>query len=69
MAINPNNKIPTIIDNDGPDGKPFKLFESGAIPMYLAEKYCKFWPAVLAERYTVIQWLMFQMGGVGPMSG
>ncbi|MSP38792.1 MAG: glutathione S-transferase family protein [Deltaproteobacteria bacterium] len=69
LAINPNNKIPAIIDSDGPDGKPFKLFESGAILMYLAEKAGKLWPADLAQRYTVIQWLMFQMGGVGPMLG
>ena len=69
LSLNPNNKIPAIIDPDGPGGKPFKLFESGAILMYLAEKTGKFWPADLAERYTVIQWLMFQMGGVGPMFG
>ena len=69
LAINPNNKIPAVIDSDGPDGKPFKLFESGAILMYLAEKSGKLWPADLAERYTMIQWLMFQMGGVGPMFG
>jgi GSH-dependent disulfide-bond oxidoreductase len=69
LAINPNNKIPAIIDPDGPGGKPFRLFESGAILMYLAEKSGKLWPADLAERYTVIQWLMFQMGGVGPMFG
>ena len=69
LAINPNNKIPAIIDSDGPDGKPFKLFESGAILMYLAEKSGKLWSTDLAERYMVIQWLMFQMGGVGPMFG
>jgi GST-like protein len=69
LAINPNNKIPAIVDSDGPGGKPFKLFESGAILMYLAEKSGKLWLADLAERYTVIQWLMFQMGGVGPMFG
>ncbi|HSC43842.1 MAG TPA: glutathione S-transferase N-terminal domain-containing protein [Candidatus Binatia bacterium] len=69
LAINPNNKIPSIIDPDGPDGKPFTLFESGAILMYLAEKSGKLWPADLRQRYTVIQWLMFQMGGVGPMFG
>ena len=69
LAINPNNKIPAIVDTDGPGGKPFKLFESGAILMYLAEKSGKFWPADMAQRYTVIQWLMFQMGGVGPMFG
>jgi GST-like protein len=69
LAINPNNKIPAIIDTDGPGGKPFKLFESGAILMYLAEKTGKLWPADMRQRYTVIQWLMFQMGGVGPMFG
>jgi GSH-dependent disulfide-bond oxidoreductase len=69
LAINPNNKIPSIIDTDGPGGKPFTLFESGAILMYLAEKSDKLWPADMRRRYTVIQWLMFQMGGVGPMFG
>ena len=69
LAINPNNKIPSIIDNDGPGGKPLKLFESGAILMYLAEKTGKFLPQEMAQRYEVIQWLMFQMGGVGPMFG
>jgi len=69
LAINPNNKIPAIIDTEGPGGKPFTLFESGAILMYLAEKSNKLWPADLRQRYTVIQWLMFQMGGVGPMFG
>jgi GSH-dependent disulfide-bond oxidoreductase len=69
LAINPNNKIPAIIDTEGPGGKPLKLFESGAILMYLAEKTGKFLPEELAKRYEVIQWLMFQMGGVGPMFG
>ena len=69
LAINPNNKIPSIIDSDGPDDKPFTLFESGAILMYLAEKSGKLWPLEMRQRYTVIQWLMFQMGGVGPMFG
>jgi GST-like protein len=69
LAINPNNKIPTIIDSDGPGGQPLKLFESGAILMYLAEKTGKFWPQDMRKRYEVIQWLMFQMGGVGPMFG
>ena len=69
LAINPNNKIPAIIDEDGPGGKPFTLFESGAILMYLAEKSGKLWPADMRQRYSVIQWLMFQMGGVGPMFG
>ncbi|MGH7929047.1 MAG: glutathione S-transferase family protein, partial [Candidatus Binatia bacterium] len=65
LAINPNNKIPAIIDSDGPGGKPLKLFESGAILMYLAEKTGQFLPRDMAKRYEVIQWLMFQMGGVG----
>ena len=69
LAINLNNKIPSIIDPDGPGGKPFTLFESGAILMYLAEKSGELWPTDLRQRYTVIQWLMFQMGGVGPMFG
>jgi GST-like protein len=69
LAINPNNKIPAIVDSAGPGGRPFTLFESGAILMYLAEKSGKLWPAELRQRYTVIQWLMFQMGGVGPMFG
>jgi glutathione S-transferase len=69
LAINPNNKIPSIIDTEGPGGKPFTLFESGAILMYLAEKSGKLWPADMRQRYLVIQWLMFQMGGVGPMFG
>jgi GST-like protein len=69
LAINPNNKIPAIIDSDGPEGQPLKLFESGAILMYLADKTGKFLPQKMAKRYEVIQWLMFQMGGVGPMFG
>jgi GSH-dependent disulfide-bond oxidoreductase len=69
LAINPNNKIPAIIDTEGPDGNLFTLFESGAILLYLAEKTGKLWPADMRQRYTVIQWLMFQMGGVGPMFG
>jgi len=69
LAINPNNKIPAIIDTDGPGGRSFKLFESGAILMYLAEKTGKLLPAETQRRYEVIQWLMFQMGGVGPMFG
>jgi GST-like protein len=69
LSINPNNKIPSIIDPDGPGGKPFPLFESGAILMYLAEKSGKLSPTDMRQRYTVIQWLMFQMGGVGPMFG
>jgi len=69
LAVNPNNKIPSIIDTDGPSGRPFKLIESGAILMYLAEKTNKLWPQDMRQRYEVIQWLMFQMGGVGPMFG
>jgi GST-like protein len=69
LAINPNNKIPTIIDSDGPGGQPLKLFESGAILMYLAEKTGKLWLEDKRKRYEVIQWLMVQMGGVGPMFG
>lgn len=69
LAINPNNKIPSIIDTDGPGRMPFTLFESGAILMYLAEKTGKFWPSEMRQRYLVTQWLMFQMGGVGPMFG
>ena len=69
LSINPNNKIPAIIDRDGPDGKPFTLFESGAILMYLAEKTEKLMPQEIRGRYEVIQWLMFQMGGIGPMFG
>ena len=68
-AINPNQKIPAIVDSDGPDGKPYTVIESGAILMYLADKHDRFLPADVAARYEVIQWLMFQMGGVGPMFG
>jgi GSH-dependent disulfide-bond oxidoreductase len=69
LAISPNNKIPAIIDHDGPDGKPLALFESGAILFYLAEKTGKFLPVDPTGRYTTMQWLMFQMGGIGPMLG
>ena len=69
LSLNPNNKIPAIIDPAGPDGKPLPLFESGAILLYLAEKTGQFLPSNAAERYETIQWLMFQMGGVGPMFG
>lgn len=69
LALNPNNKIPAIVDRDGPDGKPFTLFESGAILIYLAEKTGKLMPKESRARYEVVQWLMFQMGGVGPMFG
>ncbi len=69
LSLNPNNKIPAIIDPSGPDGKPLPLFESGAILIYLAEKAGKFIPQDPAGRYETIQWLMFQMGGIGPMFG
>lgn len=69
LAINPNNKIPAIIDADGPDGKPISVFESGAILIYLAEKSGKFLPVDKRRRYDVLQWLMFQMGSIGPMYG
>jgi GST-like protein len=69
LSLNPNNKIPALIDPNGPDGKPLGLFESGAILMYLAEKTGRFLLPTAAGRYETLQWLMFQMGGVGPMFG
>ena len=69
LKISPNNKIPAIVDNSGLDGNPISIFESGAILFYLAEKTGRFLPGNLGDRYTIIQWLMFQMGGVGPMLG
>lgn len=69
LKISPNNKIPAIIDSDGPDGKPISVFESGAILIYLAEKTGKFLPAKGAARVSVLEWLMFQMGGFGPIPG
>jgi GST-like protein len=69
LAISPNNKIPAIVDSEGPDGQPMSLFESGAILLYLAGKTGHFLPASTKGRYEVLQWLMFQMGGVGPMLG
>jgi GST-like protein len=69
LKISPNNKMPAIVDHDAPDGKPLALFESGAILLYLAETSGKFMPKDLRPRYDVVQWLMFQMGGVGPMLG
>lgn len=69
LAISPNNKIPAIVDPDGPDGAPMSLFESGAILVYLASKAGKFLGATDREKFVTLQWLMFQMGGVGPMLG
>jgi GST-like protein len=69
LKISPNNKMPAIVDTDGPGGKPISIFESGAILMYLAEKTGKFMPKDMAGKYEVVQWLMFQMGGIGPMLG
>lgn len=69
LAISPNNKIPAIVDADGPGGKPISLFESGAILIYLAEKTGKYLPSDPVARYATLQWLMFQMGGIGPMLG
>jgi len=69
LSLNPNNKIPAIIDPNGPDGKPLPLFESGAILVYLAEKSGQLMPQQAASRYETLQWLMFQMGGIGPMFG
>ena len=69
LAISPNNKIPAIVDPEGPDGAPFPLFESGAILLYLAGKTGRFLPQDVEGRYRVLEWLMFQMGGVGPMLG
>lgn len=69
LAISPNNKIPAIVDAEGPDGQPISLFESGAILIYLASKAGKFLGNTDREKFTTLQWLMFQMGGVGPMLG
>jgi GST-like protein len=69
LDISPNNKMPAIVDPDGSDGQPIALFESGAILLYLADKTSRFIPSDSRDRYTVVQWLMFQMGGVGPMLG
>jgi GST-like protein len=69
LKISPNNKMPAIVDQDGPGGSPYPLFESGAILMYLADKTGRFLPVETRARYDVVQWLMFQMGGVGPMLG
>ena len=69
LAISPNNKVPAIVDADGPDGQPISLFESGAILLYLAGKSGRFLPPSTRGKYDVLQWLMFQMGSVGPMLG
>jgi GST-like protein len=69
LALNPNNKIPVIVDPDGPDGAPITLFDSGAILVYLAEKTGQLMPSEVRARYTTLQWLMFQVSGVGPMLG
>jgi GST-like protein len=69
LSLNPNNKIPAILDPDGPGGRPLALFESGAILVYLAEKTGRLIPADAAGRYQALQWVMFQMGGIGPMFG
>ncbi len=69
LKISPNNKIPAIVDREGPGGKPVPIFESGAILQYLAEKTGRYMPIETRARYVVMQWLMFQVGGVGPMFG
>jgi GST-like protein len=69
LSLNPNNKIPAILDPDGPGGRPLALFESGAILLYLADKTQQLMPADAARRWETVQWLMFQMGGIGPMFG
>lgn len=69
IKLNPNAKIPAIVDHDGPGGKPITIFESGAILLYLAEKSGKFLPSDLARRYEALQWLMIQLTGIGPMFG
>ena len=69
LNISPNNKIPAMVDPNGPDGKPISIFESGAILLYLAAKTGKFLPKSTRAKYEVLQWLMFQMGGLGPMLG
>lgn len=69
LEMNPNHRIPVIVDQDGPGGEPLVLFETGAILAYLADKTGKFWPADPRDRWITLQWVMFQMGGVGPMFG
>jgi GST-like protein len=69
LRISPNNRIPAIVDHDGPDGEPISIMESGAILIYLADKTGKFMPQDSAQKYKTLEWLMWQMGGVGPMFG
>ncbi len=69
LSISPNNRIPALVDMNGPDGKPISVFESGAILLYLASKTGKFMPKSTTDKFKVMEWLMFQMGGVGPMLG
>jgi GSH-dependent disulfide-bond oxidoreductase len=69
LAISPNNKIPALVDSDGPDGRPISMFESGAILIYLASKTGRLLPESVRERYVALQWLMFQVGHIGPMLG
>ncbi len=69
VAISPNRKIPAIVDTDGPGGKPISVFESGAILIYLGQKSGKFWPRDISAQVPVLEWLMFQMGGFGPVPG
>jgi GST-like protein len=69
VAVSPNSKIPGIVDSEGPEGRPFPMFESGAILIYLAAKTGKLLPAAASGKYVALQWLMFQMGGVGPIFG
>ena len=69
LAVNPNNKVPVIVDPDGPAGKPYTVIETGAILIYLADKFYRFMPTDPEGRYDALQWLMWQMGGLGPMVG
>ena len=69
LKISPNNKIPAIVDSQGPHGQPISVFESGAILLYLGQKTGQFWPSDAAEQVPVLEWLMFQMGGFGPIPG
>ena len=69
LKISPNNKMPAMVDHDGPGGNPYAMFESGAMLLYLAEKTGRFMPQEITARYRVVQWLMFQMGHIGPMLG